>query len=272
MPPTTSAIAGSVATITLDNPEKHNALTPELLNSLGQDLQAVANDQSVRVVVITNSGPTFCAGANLGANADVTPAHDLVAVLRLIQEMEKPVVARIAGRCLGGGVGLAAACDISIAVSSARFGFSEVRLGVAPAIISVVCLAKLRAVDAAELFLTGEQFDAERAVAVGLIARAQSNPKRWMMPSPRPSTACCLAPPAPSPPPNGCYCMFRGWRTTRPSTGRGRCRPPCLPPPRRRRGSPPSVPADQRRGCPSNSDRMDRPALLHRIPVGRVRA
>jgi methylglutaconyl-CoA hydratase len=172
MPPTTRVIAGSVATITLDNPEKHNALTAELLNSLGEDLQAVSDDQSVRVVVVTNSGPSFCAGANLGASANVTPTHDLVAILRLIQEMEKPVVGRIAGRCLGGGVGLAAACDISIAVSSARFGFSEVRLGVAPAIISVVCLAKLRAADAAELFLTGEQFDADRAVTVGLITRS----------------------------------------------------------------------------------------------------
>ena len=166
--PTVLEIAGGVATITLDLPAKHNALTAELLDSLGDQLVRVAADASVRVVVLTHSGPTFCAGADLGANG--APARfDLVNLLRLIQEMTKPVVGRIAGRCLGGGIGLAAACDISIATTEARFGFSEVRLGVAPAIISVVCLPKMRRADAAELFLTGEQIDARRAAAVGLV-------------------------------------------------------------------------------------------------------
>jgi methylglutaconyl-CoA hydratase len=160
-----------VATITLDLPEKHNALTPELLNSLGDDLLRVSGDSAVRVIVLTNTGPTFCAGANLGA--DGTPARfDLVGVLRLIQESDKPVVGRIAGRCLGGGIGLAAVCDISIAVADAQFRFSEVRLGVAPAIISVVCLPKMRRSDAAELFLGGEPFDGRRAAEIGLITRA----------------------------------------------------------------------------------------------------
>jgi methylglutaconyl-CoA hydratase len=170
-PPTSCAIAGGVATITLDLPAKHNALTAELLDSLGDHLVSVGADPAVRAVVLTHTGPTFCAGADLGAVGSVS-RFDLVGVLRLIQEMEKPVVARIAGRCLGGGVGLAAVCDISLAAEDAQFRFSEVRIGVAPAIISVVCLPKMRLSDAAELFLSGEPFDARRAAEVGLITRA----------------------------------------------------------------------------------------------------
>lgn len=169
-PPTSCEIAGGVATITLDLPEKRNALTAELLDSLGDDLSRVGSLSSVRVVVLTHTGPTFCAGADIGGAG---PGRvDLVSVLRLVQDMEKPVVARIAGGCFGGGIGLAAVCDISVAGLAARFAFSEVRIGVAPAIISVVCLAKMRRSDAAELFLTGAPFDAPRAVAVGLISRA----------------------------------------------------------------------------------------------------
>jgi methylglutaconyl-CoA hydratase len=170
-PPTNCAIAGGVATITLDLPAKHNALTAELLDSLGDDLARAAADSTVRVVVLTHTGPTFCAGADLGATGN-SPRFDLAGVLRSVQEMEKPVVARIAGRCLGGGVGLAAVCDVSVATFDAQFRFSEVRLGVAPAIISVVCLPKMRRSDAAELFLGGEPFDGRRAAEVGLVTRA----------------------------------------------------------------------------------------------------
>jgi len=169
--PTSCAIAGGVATITLDLPAKHNALTPELLDSLGDDLVRAGGDAAVRVIVLTNTGPTFCAGADLGGGG-APPRYDLVGLLRLIEESAKPVVGRIAGRCLGGGIGLAAACDISIAPADAQFRFSEVRLGVAPAIISVVCLPKMRRSDAAELFLGGEPFDGRRAAEVGLITRA----------------------------------------------------------------------------------------------------
>jgi methylglutaconyl-CoA hydratase len=170
-PPTHCEIEGGVATITLDLPAKHNALTAELLDSLGDQLTQVRADASVRAVVLTHTGPTFCAGADMGAVGRLS-RFDLVGVLRLIQEMEKPVVAKIAGRCLGGGIGLAAACDISIATVDVRFRFSEVHLGVAPAIISVVCLPKMRRSDAGLLFLTGEQIDAHRAAEVGLITRA----------------------------------------------------------------------------------------------------
>lgn len=169
---TNCAIEAGVATVTLDTPEKHNALSAEMLNSLGDDLTRCGADPLVRVVVLTHSGPTFCAGADLSVAAATQARFDIADVLRIIQDMEKPVVARIAGRCLGGGVGLAAACDISIASTDAEFGFTEVRLGVAPAVISVICLPKLRRGDASELFLTGRRFRGGEAAEVGLITRA----------------------------------------------------------------------------------------------------
>src|SRR5262249_38284314 len=120
---------------------------------------------------LTNTGPAFSAGADLSSNRDSAeePRYDLAGLVASIQDSGKPIIGRIAGHCLGGGVGLAAACDISIADAEVKFGFTEVRVGVAPAIISVVCLPKMRRADALELFLTGERINAERAREVGLI-------------------------------------------------------------------------------------------------------
>ena len=145
--------AAGVATLTMDQPHNRNALTAALLNGLADGLAAAAADPAVRIVVLTHTGPAFCAGADLSGGGS-------------------PVRARIAGHCLGGGVGLAAACDLSVAADGARFGFTEVRIGVAPAIISVVCLPKLSRADALELFLSGERISAARAAQVGLITRA----------------------------------------------------------------------------------------------------
>jgi enoyl-CoA hydratase/carnithine racemase len=166
-------VAGGVATLTMDQPDNRNAMTPALLNGLGDGLAAASADPSVRVVVLTNTGPAFSAGADLSGGAGPEPLRfGLADVLAAILDSPRPVVARIAGHCLGGGVGLAAACDLSVASDDVRFGFTEVRLGVAPAIISVVCLPKLRRADALELFLTGERIPAARAAAVGLITSA----------------------------------------------------------------------------------------------------
>ncbi len=170
--PTLYELAGSVATITLNRPSSRNALSNALVNSLGDDLARAAGDAGCRIVVLTNEGPAFCAGANLAGGDDEAPRWTLASVLSAILDLPKPVVGRIAGHCMGGGVGLAAACDLSVAVEDARFGFTEVRIGVAPAIISVVCLPKLRQGDAMELFLTGERIEARRAAEVGLITRA----------------------------------------------------------------------------------------------------
>jgi methylglutaconyl-CoA hydratase len=170
------AVTSGVATLTMDAPHNRNALTPALINGLGDGLARATGDRTVRVVVLTHTGPAFCAGADLSAAArrgpPTAPRFELAEILTAIEDAPKPVLARIAGHCMGGGVGLAAACDLSVAAEEAKFGFTEVRLGVAPAIISVVCLPKLRRADALELFLTGQRISASRAADVGLITKA----------------------------------------------------------------------------------------------------
>ncbi len=165
-----------VATITLNHPENRNAMTPAMLAKLFAALAAAVADTSVRIIVLTNTGPVFCAGADLAAGSGVSGSQGpgLSEVLTAIQDAPKPVIARIAGHAFGGGLGLVAACDFSIAADTSRFGFTEVRVGVAPAIISVFCLPKLSRADALELFITGERFDARRAQVAGLINLAVS--------------------------------------------------------------------------------------------------
>src|SRR6516225_4161939 len=167
--------------LTMDQPHNRNALTPALMNGLARGLDAALADEAVRVIVLTNTGPAFCAGADLSGGTPAVAGGDerrgarrdgLAGLLAAIEDSAKPVVARIAGHCVAGGIGLAAACDISVAGDAARFGFTEVRIGVAPAIISVVCLPKLRRSDALELFLSGERISAARSAEVGLITRA----------------------------------------------------------------------------------------------------
>ena len=139
---------GSVRTITLADEERRNALSADLVSGLVAACDDADADPSVRVVVLTNRGTTFCAGAEPPA-AVRNPAL----LFGRFRQSPKPYVGRIAGHCVAGGMGLAAAMDISVAVETARFGFTEVRIGVAPAVISVVCLPKLRAVDARAAFL-----------------------------------------------------------------------------------------------------------------------
>ena len=175
------AVSGAVAMLTMDQPHNRNALTPALMSGLARGLDKALADEAVRVIVLTNTGPAFCAGADLSGGTPAVAGGDerrgarrdgLAGLLAAIEDSTKPVVARIAGHCVAGGMGLAAACDISVAGDAARFGFTEVRIGVAPAIISVVCLPKLRRSDALELFLSGERISAARAAEVGLITRA----------------------------------------------------------------------------------------------------
>ncbi len=171
-------VSGGVATLTMDQPHNRNAMTPALLGGLADGIAAALADEAVGVIVLTHTGPAFCAGADLSSGGGQnkrtrrSKTVGLADVLEDIQDAPKPVLARIAGHCVGGGIGLAAACDISIADAAARFAFTEVRVGVAPAIISVVCLPKIRRADALELFLSGERISAARAAEVGLITRA----------------------------------------------------------------------------------------------------
>ncbi|HXQ22616.1 MAG TPA: enoyl-CoA hydratase-related protein [Candidatus Acidoferrales bacterium] len=169
------------AWITLNQPEKRNALSDPLVLELRDHLRAAIDDPRVRVIVITGAGSAFCAGADLksgGVTASgASTENPFVTVMKTIWEAPKPVIGRINGQAFGGGVGLAAACDITVAAESATFSFSEVRVGVIPAMISVVVLPKLGIQKAMWLFLTGERFDARRAVDLGLIHRAVPAPE-----------------------------------------------------------------------------------------------
>ncbi len=164
-----------VLTITLADEANRNALGGALVAELMDACDAADADPDVRVVVLTNRGSVFCAGANLSERS----SSSAPAVVRSPQDLfgrfarsPKPYVGRIAGHCVAGGMGLAAAMDIAIAVEDAKFGFTEVRVGVAPAVISVVCLPKLRAVDARSAFLRGNRFLAAEAARMGLINAA----------------------------------------------------------------------------------------------------
>lgn len=178
--PVRLGLDGAVATITLDAPQRKNALAPELVARLADHLDAAYSDDRVRVVVLTNTGTTFCAGADLKAArpqvGSGAAGRGFTDVFERLLDGPKPVIGRIAGHCTGGGVGLAAACDLSVIADDSIVAFTEVRIGVAPAIISVVCMPKLRAADAMDLFLTGERIPAARAVEVGLLNRVVPRP------------------------------------------------------------------------------------------------
>lgn len=160
--------------ITLDSPHNRNALSRALLEQLHAALVDAPQDPEVRVVVLTGAGPVFCSGADLKEQraGGGPPVVGLPDILTLVMQGPLPVVARVNGAARAGGLGLIAACDLSVGLAGATFGFSEVRLGVAPAIIAVPCLRRMPRQAARELFLTGEPFDGARAQQVGLLDRA----------------------------------------------------------------------------------------------------
>lgn len=176
-PATLLDIANGVGTIILNRPGSRNALSTEMVESLSASLDAAITDPAVHVIVLTGSGTVFCAGADLKERRTVTAGDGgdgvptFVRVFEQILDSPKPVVAKLNGSALAGGLGLACSCDLVVAPTTAMFGFTEVRIGVAPAIISVVCLPKMRQADAAELFLTGERIGATEALRVGLVNR-----------------------------------------------------------------------------------------------------
>ena len=170
-------LADGVLTVTLADEDNRNALSSRLTTELTEALDHADADPEVRVVVLTNRGRVFCAGADLserssGGSGSSSKPVDPTRLFGRFRESPKPYVGRIAGHCVAGGMGLAAAMDISIAIEEAKFGFTEVRIGVAPAIISVVCLPKIRPADAREAFLRGNRFLAPEAARMGLINAA----------------------------------------------------------------------------------------------------
>ena len=169
-------INDGAAWITLNRPENRNALSAILVNELYAHLINANENSEVRSIVITGTGPAFCAGADLksppGQLVDGAQGVTYPEVLNIILESPKPVIAAVNGAAFAGGLGLVGAADIVVTVSDVQFSFSEVRIGVIPAVISVVCIPKLGTHHAMKLFLTGERFTGEQAVSMGFAHKA----------------------------------------------------------------------------------------------------
>ncbi|WP_377272513.1 enoyl-CoA hydratase family protein [Peterkaempfera sp. SMS 1(5)a] len=170
------AVEGAVATLTLDSPHNRNALSTRLMAELEQGLAEAAKDPAVRAVVLSpHTGKVFCAGADLSEATTGDPTagpRRLVQILRAVVECPKPVVARADGHVRAGGLGLLGACDIAVAGPAATFAFTEVRLGLAPAVISLPLRPRLDPRAASRYYLTGETFDAAEAMRIGLVTVA----------------------------------------------------------------------------------------------------
>lgn len=164
-----------VATLTLDSPHNRNALSRRLVAELTASLDRAAADPAVRAVQLTHTGTAFCAGADLseasGGDPTETP-RTLMALMRAVAALPKPVLARVDGHVRAGGLGLLGACDLAVAGPRAGFAFTEVRLGLAPAAISAALLPRLDPRGAARWYLTGATFAADEAARIGLITAA----------------------------------------------------------------------------------------------------
>lgn len=169
---------GSVAEVRLNRPDVRNAFNAELIAALTAEFKALGEDESVRAIILSGEGKVFCGGADiswmrasldLSYDENVADAQAMSDMFRAIDRCPKPVIGRIHGAALGGGAGLAAVCDTVIASSDAVFGFTEVKLGIIPAVISPFVLAKIGVSHARALFLSGERFDAKRAHHIGLV-------------------------------------------------------------------------------------------------------
>ena len=173
--------SGPVLTLTLDRPEKRNALSAALVGHLTEALTEAGQDEAVRVIVLTGSGRAFSAGADLAAlqalqdasaEANLADSEHLAGLFETIVRLSKPVVAKVQGHAIAGGCGLAAVCDVSIAADDVKLGFTETRIGFVPAIVAVFAVRKLGEAAARDLLLRGRLVDAPEAAAVGLITRA----------------------------------------------------------------------------------------------------
>jgi len=169
---------GPVLRLTLNRPEVRNAFDEDLIAALTAAAAEAAEDRTLRAVVLAGSGKTFCAGADIGwmskavaytQRENLRDAEDVARMLERLDTLPLPVIARVHGAALGGGVGLAAVCDIVIAAEDTVFALSEVKLGILPAVVAPYVLRKIGVSAARELFLTGARFTAARAMAVGLV-------------------------------------------------------------------------------------------------------
>lgn len=175
---TTSIDSRGVATLTLNRPDKHNALDGQTMRELHTALIGLEQNPAVRVVILTGAGTSFCAGADIGhmrsmlgatEQQNIDDALVLAHLLRKLDELERPVIARINGNVFGGGLGLVACADIAVAVDSATFALTEVKLGIVPAAISPYVVAAVGGRQARRLFLTATAFDAMEARELQLV-------------------------------------------------------------------------------------------------------
>ncbi|HEX6043229.1 MAG TPA: enoyl-CoA hydratase-related protein [Pyrinomonadaceae bacterium] len=178
------SVDNSVAGITLNRPEKRNALNDELIAAIKQGLKQAAGDESVRVIVISGAGKDFCSGADLSAiqkvaqasvadNAD--DARSLLELFLLIRQIPAPVVAAVKGRALAGGCGLASACDLVLASETARFGYPEVKIGFVPAMVLAILRRNVSEKRAFELLVRGEEIGAAHAKEIGFVNQVFSD-------------------------------------------------------------------------------------------------
>lgn len=175
--------AKGVATVTLTRADVHNAFNEQLIQELIDTFSYLEGSENVRVVVLTGEGRSFCAGADLAwmsrmkdysYEENLADSHKLCDLFTIINACPYPVIARVNGHALGGGAGLIACCDYAIAADTALLGFTEVRLGLIPAVISPFVIAKIGESHARATFLSGEKFSAQKALAIGLIHQVSS--------------------------------------------------------------------------------------------------
>jgi methylglutaconyl-CoA hydratase len=173
--------ARGVARITLNRPEKHNAMSAAMISDLAEAAARLGSDPAVRVVVLTGAGESFCAGGDLGwmrdqmratASQRAAEATRLARMLGALNTIPKPLIGRVQGQALGGGVGLLSVCDVAVGVRGAAFGLTETRLGLIPATIGPYVIARMGEAMARRVFMSARRFDADEAVRLGLLARA----------------------------------------------------------------------------------------------------
>src|SRR6266480_3344188 len=173
-------VDGVFARVTLNRPEKRNALNDELIASLKDALRRAHDDDEVRVILVTGAGSDFCSGADLAAlqkiasasvEENLNDARSLMELFVLIRSVRQPVIAAVKGRALAGGCGLATACDIVLAARASRFGYPEVKIGFVPAMVMAILRRNISEKRAFELVTLGNEISAEEAVAIGLVNR-----------------------------------------------------------------------------------------------------
>lgn len=179
-----AAKARNALRLTMNRPQVHNAFNATMIRELASAFDAAKKDPEVRLVVLTGAGESFCAGADLNWMREIIhysyeqnlqESRELAELMNSIYTLPKPTIARINGAVIGGGTGLFSACDIVIASDRAKFGLSEVKIGLIPAAIGPYVIRRIGESAARELFLTGERFDAHRALEIGLVNKVVSN-------------------------------------------------------------------------------------------------